>query len=283
LPDVAEEDWGQEMRVAILGSGPTGLMSAAAALSATNDMTGGSLDIFSNNGKSSLYGAQYLHQPIPSYTNERWPEAKRVINYVTKGEVEDYRLKVYGPMWDGTVSPEDLDETHYAWDIRQTYDALWDDFKDHVTDIHMDPAGMRLLIDGRTKYGKYDLIINTIPRPLLCAEGHQFQGVNIWAAGEAPDLGIDLDRFHCPEFTVICNGEETPAWYRVSNIFGHKTVEWPQDKRPPFNAAYVTKPLKTNCLCWPEVLHVGRYGKWWKGILTHHAYQEVLEYVKTKA
>lgn len=272
------------MRVAILGSGPAGLMSAAAVLNATSDPFGAGIVVLSNNGKSSLYGAQYLHEPIPSYTDTRWPNAKRVVHYTLRGAVDEYKRKVYGPMWDGTVSPEELDEAHYAWDIRQTYDALWADFKDHVEKVHMDPAGLRMLIDGHTGYGRFDLIINTIPRPMLCREGHQFQSTSIWAAGEAPDRGIDLNRFRCPEFTVICNGEESPGWYRLSNIYGHKTVEWPEHTKPPIpSVAAVAKPLKTNCNCWPEVLHVGRYGKWTKGVLTHHAYQEVLEHVKAQA
>lgn len=272
------------MRIAVLGSGPAGLMSAAAALNATNDSTGGSLNIFSSNGKSSLYGAQYLHRPIPVYTPNDYPNAKRVINYVLFGEPDEYRRKVYGPMWDGSVSPEDLEETHYAWDLRATYDRLWDDFEGHVEKVYMDPAGMRMLVDGRTGYGKYDLIINTIPRPALCAEGHQFKSTQIWAAGEAPDIGIELDRFKCAPETVLCNGEESPSWYRLSNIYGHKTVEWPEHIKPPVpSAALVTKPLKHNCSCWPGVIHVGRYGRWEKGILTHHAYEEVLLRVREKA
>lgn len=268
------------MRVAILGSGPAGLMSAAAVWALA---PGADIAIISNGGRSSLYGAQYLHAPIPGYTNQTWPAAKRIVNYGMIGDPDDYRRKVYGPTWDGTVSPEDLEKTHYAWDIRQTYRALWDDFCDRISEVHMDPAGLRMLLDGRTAYGNVGLVINTIPRPMLCKEGHQFRSTSIWAAGEAPDLGIDLDRFKCPEFTVICNGNETPSWYRVSNIFGHKTVEWPEYSKPPIpSVAAVAKPLKTNCDCFPEVLHVGRYGKWQKGVLTHHAYQEVLEYVKAK-
>jgi hypothetical protein len=272
------------MRVAILGSGPAGLMSAAAVVEAQGNPFGCNIDIFSNNGKSSLYGAQYLHEPIPSYTDTRWPNASRVIQYLLRGEPDEYRRKVYGPMWDGTVSAEELDEAHYAWDIRQTYDALWEDFESMVIPIQMDPAGMRMLTEGRTHYGRYDLIINTIPRPALCAEGHQFNSTSIWAAGEAPDQGIFLDRFDCDPFTVICNGKENPSWYRISNIYGHKTIEWPEEIRPPIpSVAAVTKPLKTNCDCWPGVLHVGRYGKWQKGYLTHHAYKEVLEHAKAKA
>lgn len=272
------------MRVAILGSGPAGLMSAAAVIDATGNPSGADIFIFSNNGKSSLYGAQYLHAAIPSYTNERWPHGNRIIRYDLVGAPDEYRRKVYGPMWDGRVSPEDLQGSHPAWDLRQTYDALWEDFSDLLINVHLDPGGLRMLIDGVTAHGKFDMIINTIPRPALCAEGHQFRSTSIWAAGEAPDLGIDLDRFKCEPFTVLCNGEESPSWYRLSNIFDHKTVEWPEHTRPPIpSAALVTKPLKHNCSCWPEVIHVGRYGRWEKGILTHHAYEEVLLRVREKA
>jgi hypothetical protein len=268
------------VKVAILGSGPAGLMSAAAVLKATTGYRW--ITIFSNGGKSSLYGAQYLHEPIPHYTNVYRPSAKREINYVLKGSPDEYKRKVYGEDWDGTVSPEDLEETHPAWDIRQTYDALWDEFRYEVVELHMDRAGMRMLTEGRTKYGNFDLVISTIPRPMLCTEGHQFKASYIWAAGEAPDMDINLDRYQCPPETVLCNGEPEPSWYRISNIFGHKTVEWPENHKPPIpSVAYVTKPLQANCDCWPGVLHVGRYGKWQKGVLTHHAYQEVLEHVKT--
>lgn len=265
------------MRVAILGSGPAGLMSAAAAY------TGRVIDeltIFSNGGKSDLYGAQYLHMPIPGYTLAPPEEIK----YILHGDTHEYRRKVYGPMWDGTVSPDELEESHPAWDIRDTYDALWRDFKSDIAEMDMDPAGMKFLTYGETEWGKFDLIINTIPRPALCAVGHQFRSRQVWAAGEAHDRGIDLDRYHCADSTVLLNSDDVPLWYRLSNIYGYKTVEWPDGNRPVLpGAVHVTKPLSTNCDCWPGVLHVGRYGKWQKGVLTHQAYEEVYGYVSSRA
>jgi len=57
------------MRIAVLGCGPAGLMSAHAAMVATESEA--DLAIFSTKRKSPLYGAQYLHQPIPFVSADR--------------------------------------------------------------------------------------------------------------------------------------------------------------------------------------------------------------------
>ena len=267
------------MRVAVLGAGPAGLMSCA-ALHDTRVID--DLVIFADrNRPSRMYGAQYLHAPIPHYTPTVLDQAVPNVAYRLQGTSDDYRRKVYGPMWDGTVSPEDLEESHPAWDLRETYHRLWDDFGSEVEEMLMDPAGMSFLTSGNTRYGKFDLIISSIPKPAVCPKGHQFKSAQIWAAGEAPELGITLP-YKCPEFTVICNGDDEPSWYRMSNIYGRTTVEWPEWIRPPLpHVASVIKPLENNCDCWPDVLHVGRYGKWEKGVLTHNAYEDVVNRVKT--
>ena len=45
------------------------------------------------------------------------------------------------------------------------------------------------------------------------------------------------------------------------------------DRKPPLEGvAAVRKPLTTDCNCHPDWLHVGRYGRWTKGVLSHDAY-----------
>ena len=265
-------------KVVILGSGPAGLMSVAAGL-ATPGLAGMDFHVLSVGGKSPLYGAQYLHEPIPDYTDEN--DYVRV-RYQTWGSADDYKRKVYGQMWDGTVSPEDLDEEHSAWDIRETYDRLWDDFGQFVEPTRIDHAGLRILMDGRSKLGKVELVISSIPKAALCIQGHQFRSANIVAAGDAPDLGIKLPYRQAKDNSVICNGNREPSWYRLSNIFGHKTVEWPDGMTPSIPSAAVIKPLSNNCDCFPDVLHVGRYGKWEKGVLSHTAYGDVRDYLAAR-
>jgi hypothetical protein len=259
------------VKVAVLGCGPAGLMAAHGARNA-----GAHVAIYSERRKSPLYGAQYLHAPIPGVTDL---EDRVIVDYRIQGSPEKYRSKVYGPMWDGTVSPEDLSENHEAWDIRATYDRLWSLYHTRVMDMRLDPyAVMQISNDS------FDLIINTIPLQALCRAGHSFQSTQVWAAGDAPELGIDVGlTYHCPPDTVICNGNETPAWYRMSRIFGHTTIEWPLHANPPVTtASKVSKPLRHNCDCWPEILKLGRYGSWEKGVLSHTAYQRAFSAVELR-
>jgi hypothetical protein len=234
--------------------------------------SGGMPRIFSKKRPSRLFGAQYLHKPITGVTDE----AKHVtVEYLLRGTPEDYRRRVYGQSWDGKVSPEDYGEDHQAWDIRETYSRLYEKYQHYIMDVEVDANGLRNLIADRS----INIIVNTIPLPSLCYRGHIFRGTKINAAGDAPDLGIDVGTiYQCPPNTVICNGEEAPSWYRISNIFDHTTVEWPQSIKPVIGSyAEVIKPTEHNCDCWPELMNVGRYGSWTKGVLSHTAYDRVLE------
>lgn len=255
------------MKIMVLGCGPAGLMAAQAALDATREAQMPlEIAIASKRQKSPLYGAQYLHKPIPGITPTD-VEYVAQIDYQLMGDAGDYRRKVYGSNWDGKVSPEDLAEPHLGWDIRETYDCLWDRWLGCVTDTLVDATW----INENTEDA--DLVINSIPRKDICQRKHMFGWQEVWAAGDAPDLGIRIP-YSCPANTVVCNGEDSPAWYRMSNVFGHKTVEWPGSIQmvPVKTAARVGKPTYHDCDCWPNILHVGRFGTWEKGVLSHTAY-----------
>jgi hypothetical protein len=260
------------VKVIVLGCGPAGLMAAQAVLDAHNINFDGTLrlSIVSKKRKSELYGAQYLHAPIPSLT----PPKSVAVSYTLHGHADDYRRKVYGPMFAGTVSPEDLPGEHQAWDIRATYDILWKAWEYAIQDSAVDPLALMNLET------QADLVISSVPRSALCHEGHTFGFTEITAAGDAPGRGIRLP-YTCPDNMVICNAEDSPAWYRMSRVFGHTTVEWPGDisKVPVTTAARVQKPTSHDCNCCPDVLRVGRYGRWEKGVLSHTAYFDAFKKV----
>jgi hypothetical protein len=240
-------------------------MAANAAVKA-----GAEVAILSKPRKSRMNGAQYLHEPpigMPNVTSSMFS-----VDYETWGTPESYRFKVYGRQWDGTVSPEDLAQSHFAWDIRAAYDWLWDMYGGVVTDWEATPATLKWAIEKN----KPDLVVSTVPAPLLCAEGHQFSSAKIWST-DVCWLPADRDN------VVVCNGESSPSWYRGSRIQGWENTEWPSNVKPPVTPLWeVVKPLKTNCDCFPDVIRGGRYGNWTKGVLSHEVQNTVYSMVHDK-
>lgn len=257
------------MRVAVLGCGPAGLIAAHAA-----NVRGHQVSIISKRRKSEMFGAQYLHQPIPEANPVGEP---LMINYeLVGGTAADYRQKVYGHEFAGPVSPEDLTEPHLAWDIRATYNLLWSWYFSFIEDIEFDRGNLATIMAALFK--NYDVVINSMPRPVLCLarDIHQFPAQKVWAIGDAPERGVFAPTT-IPDNTVVCDASRDTGWYRASNIFGYRTVEWSTRKKPPVaGIAEVVKPLATDCTCWPTIRHVGRYGKWQKGVLSHTAYADAV-------
>lgn len=258
-------------RVAILGCGPAGMFAAHAFNEANWDVT-----IYSKKRRSDMFGAQYLHSPIPGL-----PEIRTLVDYQLLGTVEGYRDKVYGPNSKVEVSPETLVGQHPAWDIRSAYYEAYERYEHQIIEAVIDLPWLHGEFGNPAADKHWKTIVSTIPAPLLCGNkaeegysgtGHHFLSQKVWAAGDAPEL----ERY-CPVAvpcsTVVCNGEPDRAWYRAANVFDYCTAEWPFERKPPVaGVAEVTKPISTNCDCWPKIYRIGRYGAWRKGILADEAY-----------
>jgi hypothetical protein len=256
-------------RVAILGCGPAGLVAAHAVVSSGHDIE---VEVFSRRVKSPIYGAQYLHAPIPGMTEQ----PARRLHVVHHGTPEEYRTKVYGEDSDVAVSHSTFPEWVDAWDLRATYDNLWREYSWRVRNVaDIRPEFVRQLRDS----DQYDAIISTVPAPALCyqKDKHTFHYQRVWAAGDAPTLGIRAPQVkHALRGAMIYDGRPNVPWYRVCNVWDHTTVEWPYSNTlPTLHAATVRKPISTDCDCFPTVLKLGRYGEWGKKILVHHVYQQV--------
>jgi hypothetical protein len=252
-------------KVVVFGCGPAGLMAAhAAVLSGTAD----DVRIVSRKRKSPMLGAQYLHLPIPGVTRYR---SGFDIDYQLRGSVAGYREKIYNPMVgrDISVSVESLVGKRRAWSIRDAYDKLWELYEDYIIEIpDIRTNHIQDVLDWNA-----DHYISTLPATLLCEKAgwHRFVSQDVWVS----DNMIE----QVPANTVVCNGEYHTAWYRVSNIDGHANSEWPSEDRPPIKVAQVKKPIGTDCGCFPDIVQMGRYGKWKKGILAHEAFYETLDLV----
>lgn len=252
----------------VFGCGPAGLMAAHALTQ--NDYV---VRIVSKKRKSEMFGAQYLHAPIPGATPAE--EGKR-IDYLLSGSIKGYREKVYGENWSGTVSPDEYgnEEAHFGWDIRATYDRLWQMYSPYIENIEF-PHGAAVEHFLDTSHYHYDMVVSSLPAPALCLrrEEHVFNFQKVWAIGDAPERGVFCPVNAAPPYSVLCNGEPDVGWYRTANVFGYTTAEWPDSRRPPYEGvAEVIKPLNTTCDCQPQIARVGRFGLWQKGVLSHEAY-----------
>jgi hypothetical protein len=255
--------------VAILGCGPAGLMVAHAA-----QQSNWALQIYSKRQKSQLHGAQYLHQAIPGI-NCGGPNQ---VSYRLHGTPEQYRKKVYGEVWDGTVSPEDFMEEHSAWDLRAAYNWLWKMYEPWIVDCDIPRYDSDKMIYYPIPWRSADLVISTVPRTVWDSDNGHFERIQIWALGDSdPDGGLASQ----PDFTVVCDGTNLCSWYRSAKIFGHSTLEWPYypmwEKPPMYGAVIVTKPLRYTGNAAPDFIHLGRYGAWEKGILTSDVFYQAMK------
>lgn len=254
-------------RAAILGCGPAGIFAAHALVQSEWEVS-----IFSKHRKSHMFGAQYLHQPIPGLS----VAPSQTIHYRLEGGVQQYAEKVYeGKLSARSVSPAYLSGPAEAWDIREAYNRGWSNYYHLVVNMHVEPSVIRSLCQS------FDLVVSTIPAPAVCGDlsgKHEFYSQRIWAIGDAPERGIYAP-VRTEPWTVRCNGEKEPRWYRASNVFGYNTVEWPGPKAPPVeNIAAVDKPISTNCDCWSDLgnfVRGGRFGVWRKGVLSHEIFNDL--------
>jgi hypothetical protein len=263
-------------KVAVLGVGPAGLLAGYAASLVPNTF----VSFFAQGGeqgptKSVINGAQFVHRPIPILHRADNPDA--VIRYVTVGSPASYKEKVYGvgsavPFVSMSNVHDGLDAP--AWSMSKTYDALWSALivPERVNVIQITPEWLVNLIEG----GFFDVIVSSIPRSAIClshagliAQQHSFTSQSIRVMGRSA--------FDLPDNTVIYDGTSSVSWYRTSNIMGVGSTEWGESapaKLPHYDEiTSVTKPISTNCTCFSDdVLHVGRYGEWRKGVLAHEAF-----------
>lgn len=261
--------------IAILGSGPAGLLAALAA-----EQRGVTPFIYSDGTKSEMFGAMYLHEPIPGLTGD-WMAPDFTISVVKSGTRDGYAKNVYGDptapcSWDDIVSGDTP-----AWDLRAAYDKLWEGFLPRIGQMHLTGDNLGSILTH------FPLVLCTVPARALCRGGHEFAGQDIWIR-HGPGRALLKDEIN-DDNIMYYNGYPPDGsvedmigfdWYRFSQINQYQAWEYssdPGESNTHHEISLGRKPLSTDCTCWQgyESFHrIGRFGKWQKGVLTHHAYKE---------
>lgn len=226
--------------------------------------------IISSKKKSDIYGAQYLHQPIPGITDK---DSARQIKTTRLGVEGRYAERVYGDAQ--TVTSWQKVRTHaLCWDLRASYDAAWNKFASNIVDWVITP------FDLEDFQKSFDLVITTIPQWALCTGAHHFQSTSILVKKDLGGIDVPPDS---GENFIIYNGTEKGIWYRASSIFGFNSVEatpTPELAEQGWEAGY--KIIGNHCDCNPNVVRAGRMGKWERGVLTHNAFDTAVEAISER-
>lgn len=256
------------LKFGILGSGPSGLLAAHAVA-----LAGFRPTILSIKQPSRQYGAQWLHAPIPGVTPQA-PEGE--VTYHLEGTADGYAKKVYGvPSLRSSFGQFEYDgEAQEVWDLRSAYKRLWTMYENDIYNAMIDST----VLNGLMKEDLCDYWISTLPLKSICgAVGlHGFLSQPVWVSPRASE-GRPEENY------VVYNGFDDGSWYRTSRVFGHGSTEYPFKMGRSIPKATglwcVEKPLATECNCFPDVVKLGRFGQWKKGVLTHHVFQSALDYV----
>lgn len=249
------------MKVAILGCGPAGLLAAHAVARSGHEPV-----IFSRKVKSPINGAQFLHRPIQGATMD---DEKFIVTFIKIGTEQGYKQRIYGLDPDAVSSWGNYKDAEkvQAWPLVQTYDRLWNNYGHLIVDRVLDPDSLQGI------YDEFEVVISSVPRPVL--NGGEILGSYV----DVFILPGDSGGWTLRDNTVIYNGIENPAdfRYRASNIQGVSSAEYTVEVP---GSVRVRKPIK-----WlgsnkhPEILKVGRYGRWDKSQLAHHAYSDTIKWL----
>jgi hypothetical protein len=153
------------MRIAVLGSGPAGLLAAQACATSGHEVT-----VFSKNREPSrITGAQYIHEPIPGLTADQ-PDGAVVFHKI--GTAECYAKKVYG-RFDAPTSWSIFPEgPRPMWSMSKVYDKLFQEWYEKINTVDIDSEWLDYLEKRRDMFA---LAISSIPCNIICQNPeHEF-------------------------------------------------------------------------------------------------------------
>lgn len=276
-------------RVAVIGCGPAGLLAAWGAA-----RCGYKVEIFTDRkSPSTQVGAQYIHHLIPGVTTE---DEAQWVTYSHVGTVQGYSKKIYGP----DFPPEETSWSKFegvvpAWPMGLIYRRLWNFFEDAIIEARIDVARLEKIAQHN------HTVFSTMPLDKLLTVSEErrdefYKTEKIFGYPRMMTPGYRQP--HGPN-TIVYNGWASVRWYRQSSIFGQEWTEWPYNVEAegvkedverygheynPMLLWQAVKPvactLPIHLLIPPNVRLVGRYGRWQKGVLSHEAYEDVVNHLE---
>lgn len=306
-----------ELRVAILGAGP----SAAFAVTACRQLDVGTIDIYTKEWGVPPNGSFFLHElpphlpgPLPlnvvtfgiggrdTYVRKQYPYTVNVAKEITssfpeKGFVKSYYN--YEQYWPKLMTGYNQLKTGVAFNSDEeisnltqngNYDIAFHSFPSFASRLSQPRTipfkiltfDLRSPFSYSTKWNQFCDIIAVTPSQL---SGWIQEVLGIWPFARWPNQ---------PGW-VLYNGKFTHPWVRMSYLWGVIHVEYPPDytfggwsKGILNSIAKVTFPQNLNPHTKPwitpiadNIYPIGRFAKWNRKVLSHHSYSSVYGIIKT--
>lgn len=274
------------MKGLVVGAGPAGLLSAWALRTAQWDVTIVDRDCGFYPGR--IFSLQYLHDPCGLDSVRSFD-----LEYVVMGEdcaleassneeeyqeavAQFYNLKLGRPI-DSENSTQFLWRSPVkVWSLKDAYRSLWQIFKNKML-IHQ--MSWDRIVD---KTAMYDVVVSTVPLDKLLPAMTWPVRVGRIAMDWVPSY---LER---EDDVCLYNVDSEVPWYRATVMDGGKATEFVKDPDSAWleqNGVPSLHPLRKvdSGASLPQLpanlLLTGRWGSWDPAKLTHHAYQDTLEFV----
>lgn len=251
-------------RAAVIGTRIDALLAAYAA-----SLSGYEVNIIphgdQHNLRQSRFGGHYIDMPIPGLDGI---PSDAVYQHLY-GSRDEFRAASGEEFW----SPRNVD---VAWDIRAVYNTLfmWALPRiDMALALHEEHIGTLVhLLD------EYDRVISETPRSWWGFPDDVLRSTHSWIA-EGEDIHAP-----CGLNTIICQGNGATGWFRATNLFSQKTIEWPSGSKPPIPNLHRRiiprgSQLSDDANGIPNLLHVGELGAWSPGYRPSDSFRDALEFL----
>ncbi len=255
-------------KIAILGSGASGLLAAWVCLEFGKDF-----DIFSSDmNKPKISGFVYLHNNcnIPFIRNaSMW---QIFLPYHISDSILEkmYSNKVYR---DKNTLSSILQQKNQKWlvniwNMQDVVDVIWEAVKSKIKlRIIHNIAEINDIADSNN----YKCVISTIPLNKI-DDSQEYEYTTSYIQTYPSDYNINF---------CIYDAAQNIDWYRMGSIFGSGFKEYAgkvDDAKPLIKVITAKKLPKVS----DNVLLTGRYGKWDKSVLIDKVYGDVKEFLEGK-
>lgn len=217
------------MKITVAGTGLPALIVAHAATK-WSEWNGNDLEltIYGEHEPYVPLGAKWFETAIPDILV---PSA--IVETQSVGDPEDYISKICSPISPYNQARADF----YAYDYHSAHEQLSSKYHNKLFAMSID----RKTVQEYPEVVDVDYVFNTMPRPIFYPQASgSFSASRQWRLDEGREKGIySIPGENGDRNVMIYDGTLDTSWYRISQLFGLISVEWPFNKKPPISGVYL--------------------------------------------